>query len=176
MLSTVALALICWAVISAPGLGAGNVLVIGAAIGGLSLLAAFIYWESRVPAPLLRLSLFKIRTFSVAVGVSGLVTAAGAGALFVLTQYLQFILDYTPMQTGIRVLPIAVAMLVGAVSAPRFIDLVQLKVTVLIGLLCVGIGYGWLATTSDSSAFGHLLPGVVPRPRRGSPFRQRPRP
>lgn len=66
------------------------------------------------------------------------------------------------MQTGIRVLPIAVAMLVGAVSAPRFIDLVQLKVTVLIGLLCVGIGYGWLArTTSDSSAFGHLLPGVV---------------
>ena len=88
-------------------------------------------------------------------------TAAGAGALFVLTQYLQFILDYTPMQTGIRVLPIAVAMLVGAVSAPRFIDLVQLKVTVLIGLLCVGIGYGWLATTSDSSAFGHLLPGVV---------------
>jgi len=161
VLSTVALALICWAVISAPGLGAGNVLVIGAAIGGLSLLAAFIYWESRVPAPLLRLSLFKIRTFSVAVGVSGLVTAAGAGALFVLTQYLQFILDYTPMQTGIRVLPIAVAMLAGAVSAPRFIDLLQLKVTVLIGLLCVGIGYGWLATTSDSSAFGHLLPGVV---------------
>ncbi|WP_341729727.1 MFS transporter [Brooklawnia sp.] len=161
VLSTTALALICWAVISAPGLGVTNPLVLAAMLGGLGVLGAFVYWESRVAVPLLRLSLFKIRTFSVAVGVAGLVTAAGAGALFVLTQYLQFILDFTPMQTGIRVLPVAAAMLVGALSAPRFIHHLQLKRTVLVGLSCVGLGYGWLATTTDNSAFAHLVPGLL---------------
>ncbi|WIY84149.1 DHA2 family efflux MFS transporter permease subunit [Propionimicrobium sp. PCR01-08-3] len=161
ILSTIALALICWSVISAPGLGAGNPLVLAAVLAGVGLLAAFIYWESRASAPLLKLSLFKIRTFTVAVSVAGLVTAAGAGALFVLTQYLQFVLDYTPMQTGVRVLPVAAAMLLGALAAPRFIAVLRLKRTVLIGLGCVGAGYALIATTSANSNFMHLLPGVL---------------
>lgn len=161
ILSTLALALVCWAVISAPGLGIGSPLVVGAAIAGASLLGAFIYWETRAANPILRLSLFKIRRFSVAVGVSGLVTAGGAGALFVLTQYLQFSLGYSPLQTGVRVLPMAAAMLAGAISAPRFIENLQLKRTVLIGLAVVAIGFGWMASTTTESTFWHLLPGIL---------------
>ncbi len=161
VVSTAALALICWSVISAPGLGVTNPLVVAAMLSGLVLLGVFLYWESRVAVPLLRLSLFKIRTFTVAVSVAGLVTAAGAGALFVLTQYLQFILGLTPMQTGIRVLPVAVAMLIGAVSAPHFIHYLQLKRTVLIGLVCIGLGYAWMATTTDGGTFVRLLPGLL---------------
>ncbi len=161
VLSTLALALVCWAVISAPGLGVGSPLVVGAAIAGLSLSAAFIYWESRAANPILRLSLFRIRRFSVAVGVSGLVTAGGAGALFVLTQYLQFSLAFTPLETGWRVLPMAAAMLLGALAAPRFIEYLQLKRTVLVGLALVAAGFAWMASTSITSTFGHLLPGML---------------
>lgn len=161
LLSTVALALICWAVISAPGLGVGSPLVVGATIAGLSLLAGFIFWESKAVNPILRLELFRLRRFSVAVAVSGLVTAGGAGALFVLTQYLQFSLGYTPLQTGIRVLPIAAAMLLGAIAAPRFIENLQLKRTVLFGLAVVVVGFGWLASTTTDSTFAHLLPGAL---------------
>lgn len=161
LLSTAALGLICWAVISAPGLGITAPLVLGATITGISLLAAFIYWESRAGNPLLRLSLFRNRRFAVAVSVSGLVTAGGAGALFVLTQYLQFALGFTPLQTGLRVLPIAAAMLVGAVAAPRLIEGLRLKITVLIGLVCVVAGFAWMATTGTTSTFAHLLPGAL---------------
>lgn len=161
VLSTLCLALFCWAVISAPGLGIGSPLVMGAVITAVSLLAVFIFWESRAANPILRLALFKIRRFSVAVSVSGLVTAGGAGALFVLTQYLQFSLGFTPLQTGVRVLPVAAAMLAGALSAPRFIEYLQLKRTVLIGLGLLAIGFGSMATTSTSSTFAHLLPGVL---------------
>lgn len=161
VLSTLALALICWAAISAPGLGVGSPLVVGAMVAGLCLMAGFIYWESRAINPILRLSLFRLRRFSVAVGVSGLVTAGGAGALFVLTQYLQFLLEYTPLETGVRVLPIAVAMLVGALVAPRLIDVFMLKRTVLLGLGLVAVGFGWLATTTTASAYGHLLVGAL---------------
>lgn len=161
VLSTLALAFICWAVISAPGLGLFSPLVVGATVSGLSLMAAFIGWEARATNPILRLSLFRIRRFSVAVGVSGLVTAGGAGALFILTQYLQFLLGYTPLQTGVRVLPIAAAMLFGALAAPRFIEFLQLKRTVLIGLGLVAVGFGWLATTTTESTFAHLLPGAL---------------
>lgn len=161
LLSTLSLALLCWAAISAPGLGIGSPLVIGAVIAGLSLLAAFGFWEARTPAPILRLSLFRIRRFSVAVAVSGLVTAGGAGALFVLTQYLQFSLEYTPLETGVRVLPIAAAMLAGALAAPRLIDWLALKITVLIGLGLVVAGFAWLATTNTSSTFTHTLFGAM---------------
>lgn len=161
LLSTVALALICWAVISAPGLGVFSPMVIAAMVGGLCLMGIFLYWETWAANPILRLSLFRLRRFSVAVGVSGLVTAGGAGALFVLTQYLQFNLGYTPLQTGIRVLPIAAAMLLGALSAPRFIEYLHLKRTVLFGLAVVVVGFVWLATTTTESTFGHLLPGAL---------------
>lgn len=161
LLSTAALGLICWAVISAPGLGGASPLVLGASLAGLSLLAVFIYWESRETQPILRLSLFRNRRFSVAVGVSGLVTAGGAGALFVLTQYLQYSLRFTPLQTGLRILPIAAAMLLGALSAPRLIDHLRLKRTVLFGLGCVAAGFGWLATATTESTFGQVLPGAL---------------
>lgn len=161
LLSTAALGLICWAVISAPGLGLTSPLVVGATISGISLLASFVYWESRTANPILRLGLFRNRRFSVAVAVSGLVTAGGAGALFVLTQYLQFSLGFTPLQTGIRVLPIAAAMLLGAISAPRLIGVLRLKHTVLVGLVCVVAGFAWLATTSTASTFTHVLPGAL---------------
>lgn len=161
ILSTLALALVCWAIISAPGLGISSPLILASAAAGVVLMAVFIRWEARVTNPILRLSLFRIRRFSVAVAVSGLVTAGGAGALFVLTQYLQFSLAFTPLETGVRVLPIAAAMLIGAVAAPRLIHTLQLKRTVVVGLTVVAIGFGWMATMTTESTFANLLPGAL---------------
>ena len=159
--SMVFLVLLCWAVISAPGLGITSPLVIGATLIGLGLLAVFILHERRAPAPVMRTSLFRIKEFAVAVGVAGLVTAGGAGALFVLTQHLQVVLGFTPLETGIRVLPIAASVLVGSLAVPQLIHRWGLKIAVLIGLGLVGAGFGWMATTSVGDGFGHLLPGAI---------------
>lgn len=159
--SMVFLVLLCWAVISAPGLGITSPLVIGATISGLGLLGVFLVHERRAPAPVMRLSLFRIKEFAVAVGVAGLVTAGGAGALFVLTQHLQVVLGYTPLETGIRVLPIAGAVLIGSVAAAQIIHRWGLKIAVLGGLALVGGGFAWMATTSMGDGFGYLLPGAL---------------
>ena len=61
---------------------------------------------------MLNLSFFPKRAFSAAISSVWLVTFGMYGALFVLTQYLQFSLGYTALQTGIRVLPAAAAVAV----------------------------------------------------------------
>lgn len=159
--SMVCLAMVCWAVISAPGLGINSPLVIGVLMAGLGLAALFVWHESRVVAPLMRLDLFTIRQFSVAVGVAGLVTAGGAGALFVLTQHLQLILGFTPLETGLRVLPIAAAVLIGSLMAPHTIQRRGLKITVMVGLGFVTGGFTWMATTGIEDGFGYLLIGAL---------------
>ena len=159
--STAALSLVCWAVISAPGLGVTSPLVLTGLVAGGSLMACFIWLESRHPHPILHLGLFRIRRFAVAVAVSGLVTAGGAGAIFVLTQYLQFVLQYGPWATGIRVIPVALAMLAGALSATWVLHRVGLKPLLVGGLVAITAGFGWLATTTFTSTYLSLLPGAV---------------
>ncbi|GAA2183923.1 MFS transporter [Brooklawnia cerclae] len=160
-LSILALALLCWSVISAPGLGVFSPLVVAAFLGGAVLMVVFVVRESQTQHPILRLGLFRNRRFSVAVAVSGLVTAGGAGALFVLTQYLQFSLNYSPLETGVRILPVAAAMFGGAMAAPHLMQHILLKRTVLVGLGSVVAGFGWLSATTTQTTFTQLLPGAL---------------
>ena len=104
VLSIGGLGLLLWAIIDAPVHGWASPTVIGAGLGGLVVLAGFTVWERHVSQPMLRLSFFRQRQFSVAVLSVSMVMLGLFGALFLLTQYLQFDLGYTALQTGIRVL------------------------------------------------------------------------
>lgn len=161
LLSTTALGMICWAVISAPGLGMFNPLIIGSAIIGVVALMAFIAREHRYRNPILHLSLFGNQRFAVAVAVGGMVTAGGAGALFILTQYLQFSLGYSPLASGLRVLPMAAALGLGALCAPRMIQHLAIKNTVLVGLAAVGLGLAWMGLADVNWTYDMLLPGAL---------------
>lgn len=161
LLSTSSLALICWTFISAPGLGLTNPLILLGAGGGVALLVAFLAWERKFPNPILDLELFKNRRFAVAVGVAGLVTGAGGGALFVLTQYLQFSLEYGPLASGIRILPVAAMLGLGAVLAPTMIKRIAIKRTVLVGLACVVIGLVWIGMAQVDTTYPMVLPGAM---------------
>ena len=158
--SIIGLSVLCWAVISAPGLGLASPLVIGAALVGLVVLGLFVWVQVRAEAPLLDLSLFARRPFAVSVAVSGLVTGGGAGALFVLTQYMQYVLAFTPWQSGLAIMPVAACMLVGAVSAPKVLGSIGIKRTVIAGLVLVALGFGALAVTGSSMAYSHLVVGA----------------
>ncbi|SER95811.1 MFS transporter, DHA2 family, multidrug resistance protein [Propionibacterium cyclohexanicum] len=160
-LSIGGLCVLCWAVISAPGLGIASPPIIVTFLAGLGLMAAFVWWQGRVREPILRLSLFGHRTFAVSVAVSGLVTGGGAGALFVLTQLLQYVLGFTPWQSGLAIMPVALTMLIGAVIAPKALRALGIKRAVLGGLLLVTLGFAWLAATPNEESFAQLLPGAL---------------
>jgi EmrB/QacA subfamily drug resistance transporter len=91
-------------------------------VGGLLILAGFVWYELRTDHPSLDLSLFKIRSFSVPLTAVSLAFAAMQGTMLFLTFYYQIVRGWTPLQAGLLVLPFAVGQLAGA---PRSAKMVQ---------------------------------------------------
>jgi EmrB/QacA subfamily drug resistance transporter len=86
------------------GEGWGSPLIVAALAGGVAVLAAFLAWERRAPAPMLPVSLFRRRAFAVTNAVSFFMYFGTFGAIFLLTQVLQLVMGYSPLQAGLRML------------------------------------------------------------------------
>jgi hypothetical protein len=91
----------------------------------------------------------------------GLVTFGLFGALFVMTQFLQFGLGYSALQAGVRVLPAAGAIAVVAPLSTPLVRLAGTKLTVAAGLLTVAGGLWQLSTVSAATTFSGVLPGLI---------------
>jgi len=161
LLSIAGLGLVLWSLIEAPVRGWTSPLMLGAGIGGLAVLALFAAWESRSPHPMLDMRFFRNRRFSAAVCSVGLVMFGLFGALFVLTQYLQFSLGYSALQSGLRVLPAAGAIAVIAPLSPVLVRTLGTKVTVAAGLLIIGCGLWQVSTASAATTYAGILAGIV---------------
>ena len=101
-LITVGLAAVVWALIKSGTHGWGSVYTLGFLGAGASLLAAFIWWERRSSDPMLPLSFFRKRAFSVASAVVLLVGFGMFGVIFFITLYFQNVQGYSPLQAGVR--------------------------------------------------------------------------
>jgi hypothetical protein len=141
--------------------GWSSPVVIGAGVGGLVVLAAFAAWERASSHPMLNVGFFRNRRFSGAVGSVGLVTFGLFGALFVMTQFLQFGLGYSALQAGVRVLPAAGAIAVVAPLSTFLVRLAGTRLTVAAGLLTVAGGLWQLSTVSAATTFSGVLPGLI---------------
>jgi EmrB/QacA subfamily drug resistance transporter len=160
-LSIVGLAVLLFAIIEAPvkGWGSAHTLVPGAI--GIALLVAFAWWEKTTDHPMLDVSFFSKPRFSAAAGAITLVFFAMFGSLFLLTQYFQFVLGYSPLETGVRMLPFAAAMMVTAPLSARIAGRVGTKITVAVGLGLVTVGLlsmtGLQADTPYLNIFWRLM-------------------
>jgi EmrB/QacA subfamily drug resistance transporter len=161
LLSIAGLGLLLWAIIEAPTRGWSSGLVIASGVAGVAVLAAFASWERITTHPMLNLGFFRIRAFSAAISSVWLVTFGMYGALFVLTQYLQFCLGYTALQTGIRVLPAAGAVAVVAPVSAVAVRLIGAKLTTAAGLLIVAAGLWQISGASAGSTYTGSLPGMI---------------
>jgi EmrB/QacA subfamily drug resistance transporter len=121
LLSIAGLGALIYAIIEAPGRGWGSLSTVGSFVGAALLLAAFSAWELRATEPMLDLRFFRNPRFTAAASTITLIFFVMFGMIFVLTQYLQAVLGYSPLQAGVRVLPWA---LVYMLSAPRSARLV----------------------------------------------------
>jgi EmrB/QacA subfamily drug resistance transporter len=99
---------ITFGLIEQPHYGWGSPLIIGTLVGGAVMLAAFLAWERRTPAPLLKLELFRRRNFAVG-NLETLTMYAGLSILFFfLVIYLQEVAGYTAVESGLTTLPVTV--------------------------------------------------------------------
>jgi EmrB/QacA subfamily drug resistance transporter len=159
-LSIAGLATLVYGIIEAPRYGWTNVHTLAAVTIAAVLLATFIAWEFRNEHPMLQISFFRNPRFSAANVSITLVFFALFGTIFVLTQYLQFVLGYTPLQAGVRVMPIATMIVAAPVSA-RLVEKFGTKAIVAIGLSLVATAL-WLASTVGPTSGYGLVAIVLP--------------
>ncbi|GAC1323594.1 MAG: hypothetical protein NVSMB13_03740 [Mycobacteriales bacterium] len=100
----------------------GSGTILGLAVAGLVLIGVFLFWESRVPEPILPLRLFRIRTFSVGVAVSAIVGCGMFGAIIFLPLYMQVVKGATPTASGLYLLPLMVGVLGTSITSGRIIS------------------------------------------------------
>ena len=158
-LSVTTLLAILYGIIEGPSNGWTSPLIVGAFVVGAVLLAAFIQWERSREFPLLDVRFFANPRFSAASVAVTLVFFSMFGALFFLSQYLQFVLGYDALQSGVRLLPIAVALMVGAPLSSKLVSMFGTKVVVTIGLVLVAVAMLVMSRVSTTS--GYPLVAVV---------------
>ena len=162
VLSAAGVGLIIWAIIEAPSWGWGSLGILAALIGGVVLLVVFTLVERRLEHPMLDVRLFKNARFTAASLSVTTAFFALFGFIFLITQYLQLVEGFSPLQAGIRTLPFAVAT---GVMSPLAIVLMHRfgsKRIVVVGLLVMAAGF-LVATTLDVDTpyFGAVIVSMV---------------
>ncbi|MHB1509460.1 MAG: DHA2 family efflux MFS transporter permease subunit [Acidimicrobiales bacterium] len=158
VLSVAGLGLLLWGIIEAANRTWTSPLVLGSIALAAVALTAFARWELRSSHPMLELSFFSSRRFSVAIGAMGLVIFALMGALFLLTQYLQFSLGYSPLQTGVRIAPIAVVVLVIAPLSSLLVRHFGTKPVVFTGMGLIALGLALISRVTIHGTYLEALP------------------
>jgi len=158
VLVTAGLALLVYALVDANNAGWGTFHTIGLGGIALGLLAAFVGWESRARQPLMPFSIFRLRTLRGA-NVVGLLLGLSLFAMFFfLSLYMQQVLGYDALKTGVSYLPLALMIIVSAGVASQLVTRIGFKPVLTAGMLMLAAGLVWF---SRSSATGSYLGDVL---------------
>jgi EmrB/QacA subfamily drug resistance transporter len=162
ILSIIGMVSLVYAVIEVPEHGFGS-LEFGVPVAiGVVTMTMFALWERRTAEPMLDLGFFADRRFTGAVA-SGVLAAFGmAGSLFLLTQHLQGVLGYSPLEAGVRVAPMAIALLVTSNTLGQLVLKLGAGKAILLGMTIVASGVVLLSigTTYPPTLAGLILVGV----------------
>jgi EmrB/QacA subfamily drug resistance transporter len=161
-LVTGGLVTLVYAITQANNYGWGSLATIGLFSASLALLAAFVAWELRTPEPLMRFGILRLRTVSGA-NVAGLVMGTAMFGMFLmLTLYMQQVLHYSAMKTGIAYLAVAATAIVWSALAAQLVTSVGVKPVLVAGMTALSAGLLYFAQVSVGGSYlGDLLPGFL---------------
>ncbi|MFH8404722.1 MFS transporter [Streptomyces sp. NPDC018019] len=143
--------------------GWGDGLVLGLLVGGAVLLVVFAWWQSRARYPLLPLHIVRNRNRAGAFMTMGLAVIAMFGMFLFMTYYLQVVLGYSPVKTGMAFLPITAAIIVGSTQiSARLLHHLPPRVLMVPGAVLAAAGLAWLTTlTAEPAYVSHVLPSEI---------------
>jgi EmrB/QacA subfamily drug resistance transporter len=162
VLATVALAGTTYGLIEGPTRGWSDPSVLAMLGIGVVGAVAFLLVERTSPAPMLPLGVFRVRQFTVTNAVTFVVYAALGGTLFLLPVQLQVADGYTPLESGVALLPLTLVMLLLSARSGRLASRIGPRLQMSVGPIVVGAGLALLTrATTDPSYVSGVLPAVL---------------
>ncbi|WP_405719748.1 MFS transporter [Streptomyces sp. NBC_01537] len=161
MTTAPAIGTLVFAIIEGNEKGWTEPLVIGAFVVTVVSFAAYAYLGLRNEHPLLDPALFGIRGFRAGAITVLVQFMAVFGFFFVGLQYLQLILDYSPLKAAAALVPVAVVVLPTSQATPRLVRRVGMKITMTVGLLLLGAGLFVISLLDVDSGYLPFLGGLI---------------
>ncbi len=158
---TIGLTALVLALVQSNSWGWGSARIISLLVLAAIALPAFVMIEKRVKAPMIDFSFFRSRTSIGANTVGFLISFSMFAQFFFLTLYLQNVLHYSPLETGVRFLPSTIVIMIVAPLAGRLADRVGSRPLMTLGLVIVAGAMFIESHVSIHSGYGLLLPGFV---------------
>jgi EmrB/QacA subfamily drug resistance transporter len=153
---------VVFGIVRAQALGWTSTTVIASIGAGVLLLAAFVAWERRAPAPMLPMRFFRNRGFAATNGVSLAMFFGAFGSIFLLAQFFQVAQGYSPLEAGIRTLPWTAMPIFVAPIAGILSDRIGSRPLMAAGLALQAVALAWLAIVSEPDvAYGAIVPAFV---------------
>ncbi len=162
VVATAGMLLLVYAVVTAPSVGWGSLRTIAEFGGSVALLAAFVVNEHRVGNPLLPLSIFRVRGLAAANGAYLIALAGFISMFFLLTLYMQNVLGFSPIQTGLAYLPLCLGVVISAGVTSQLVTRIGSRSIIIVGCLVAAGGLFLLSHVPVNGSFtADLLPGTL---------------
>jgi EmrB/QacA subfamily drug resistance transporter len=134
-----------WVLVRANDVGWSSPEILGTLLAGCALLLAFVRWEQRVPVPMVPMRLFHSRAFAVGNVTTFFMSGATFAAAFLITQEFQFARGYSPISTGLRLLPFFATPMLISPLAGAVLDRIGRRPIMVTGLTLQALGFAWVA-------------------------------
>ncbi|HTW20762.1 MAG TPA: MFS transporter [Mycobacteriales bacterium] len=162
LLSTAGMLLLVYGIVRAPIVGWGATSTVCCLIAAAIILAGFVVNERRVDRPLLPLSVFRIDGLAAADATQLIAIAGFLSTFFFLTLYMQDVLGYSPIRTGLSYLPVTGGVIVAAGVCSKLFPRTGTRPVLVIGALAAAGGVGYLSRLPLHGTYPtDLLPGLI---------------
>lgn len=153
VLSIVGLAALLFAIIEGPVKGWTSTEVLAAAALAVVGLVGFVLWEIRTEHPMLPMKFFRNRGFSIGSGVITFAFFVMFGFFFLITQFLQFVRGYSPLDAGVATLPLAAALIAVSPRSAAWAAQIGASKVIAAGFVFVAAGMGLMSTVTTASSY-----------------------
>lgn len=162
VLSVLGIGALVYTVIEAPHRGWLAPLTLGGFVAAVIVIVLFVLWENNCPEPMFDITLFSNPRFTASSAAVAFAYFALFGFVFLITQYFQFVRLYSPLSTGLRILPVAMCIAVGSVLGVVLAVRVGNKIVVTVGMLCFTVAFVWISTATAATAYPLLVLQMIP--------------
>ena len=158
VLASAGLGGIVWGLVRGNSVGWASPEIVGALVAGAVVTALFVVWELRTEQPMLPMGFFRDRTFTLANVASLFMFFGMFGSIFLLSQFFQTVQGYSPLQSGLRILPWTAMPILISPLAGAFSDRIGGQRLMGAGLALQATGLAWIAAvTTPTTPYGDLV-------------------